>query len=97
MFHDGMAIICANRQEAKQLMEILEAEEYRWESEALPTESINYRGLEYAYWLGEMSPHRIRVLKLMPNAHYAQWEIMRFCDIFPNVRQPEIHSLADFL
>lgn len=97
MFHDGMAIICANRQEAKQLMEILEAEEYRWESEALPTKIINYRGQEYAYWLGEMSPHRIRVLKLMPNAHYAQWEIMRFCDISPNVRQPEIHSLADFL
>lgn len=97
MFHDGMAIICANRQEAKQLMEILEAEEYRWESGALPTKMINYRGSEYAYWLGEMSSHRIRVLKLMPNAHYAQWEIMRFCDIFPNVRQPEIHSLADFL
>lgn len=97
MFHDGMAIICANRQEAKQLMEILEAAEYRWESEALPTEIINYRGSEYAYWLGEMSPHRIRVLRLMPNANYAQWEIMWFCDISPNARQPEIHSLADFL
>lgn len=89
MFHDGMAIICANRQEAKQLMEILEAEEYRWESGALPTKLINYRGPEYAYWLGERTPHRIRAL--------AQWEIMRFCDISTNVRQPEIHSLADFL
>lgn len=97
MFHDGMAIICTNRQEAKQLMEMLEAEEYRWESEALPTRNINYHGSEYAYWLGEMSPHRIRVLRLMPNAHYAQWEIIRFCDISPHARQPEVHSLADFL
>lgn len=97
MFHDGMAIICANRQEAKQLMEILEAEEYRWESGALPTKIINYRGSDYAYWLGEMTPLRIRVLGLPPNAHYAQWEFIRFGDITPNSRQPEIRSLADFL
>lgn len=49
MFHDGMAIICANRQEVKQLMEILEAEEYRWEPGALPTKIINYLGSDYAY------------------------------------------------
>lgn len=97
MFHDGMAIICANRQEAKQLMEILEAEEYRWESGALPTKIINYRGSDYAYWLGEMTPRRIRVLGLPPNAHYAQWEFIWFGDITPNSRQPEIRSLADFL
>lgn len=97
MFHDGMAIICDNRQEAEQLMEILEAEEYRWQSGALPTKIINYRGSDYAYWLGEMTPHRIRVLNLMPNARYEQWEIIRFCDISPNSHQPEIHSLADFL
>lgn len=97
MFHDGMAIICANRQEAKQLMEILAAEEYRWESGALPTKIINYRGSDYAYWLGEMTPHRIRVLRIMPNEHYARWEIVQFCDITRNSYQPEIHSLADFL
>lgn len=97
MFHDGMAIICANLQEAEQLMETLEAEEYRWQSGALPTEVINYQGPDYAYWLGEMTPHRIRTLRLAPNAHYARWEIVRFYDIIPNSYQPEIHSLADFL
>ena len=97
MFHDGMAIICSTLQEAEQLMEILEAEEYRWQSGGLPTQLINYRGPDYAYWLGEMTPHRIRIRHLALNEHYARWKIVRFCDITQNSYQPEIKSLVDFL
>ena len=86
---DGdFCVYCNTEDEAMELLEYLESEGFLWFSGTKPTSHTHWgmRRDQCGLWycIDISSP-------------YAQWEIMRFCDIFPNVRQPEIHSLADFL